>query len=70
VIRSLAVVLAIVCDVIRILFRSRAAVMAENLFLRRQLALYLERKTGRCRPTSAAKFDLVMLSRFFPGQAP
>jgi hypothetical protein len=66
VIRSLAVALAIGCDLIAVLFRSRAAVMAENLFLRRQLALYLERKTCRRRPTPATKFALVILSRFFP----
>ena len=65
-IRSFAVVLAIAHDLFRILFRSRAAVIAENLFLRRQLALYLERKTRRCRPTPATKFALVLLSRFFP----
>jgi putative transposase len=58
--------LAIVCDLIGVLFRSQAAVVAENLFLRRQLALYLERKTRRGRPTPATKFALVILSRFFP----
>ena len=63
---SLAVTVAIVRDLIRVLFRSRAAVIAENLFLRRQLALYRERKTRRSRPTPAAKFALVALSRFFP----
>jgi putative transposase len=64
VIRSLGVALAVVCDLVAVLFRSRAAVVAENLFLRRQLALYLERKTRR-RPTPATKFALVILSRFF-----
>jgi len=64
--RSLAVVLAIVGDLIAVLFRSRAAVVAENLFLRRQLALYLERQTRRRRPSPPTKFALVMLSRFFP----
>jgi putative transposase len=64
--RSLTVVLAIVGDLIAVLFRSRAAVIAENLFLRRQLALYLERKTRRRRPSPATKFALVGLSRFFP----
>jgi len=63
--RSLTVILAIVGDLIAVLFRSRAAVIAENLFLRRQLALYLERKTRR-RPSPATKFALVILSRFFP----
>jgi len=65
VIRS-STALAIVCDLVAVLFRSRASVLAENLFLRRQLALYLERKTCRRRPTPATKFALLMLSRFFP----
>ena len=57
-IRSFAVALGV-------LFRSRAAVIAENLFLRRQLALYFgaQDPAGR-RPASATKFDLVILSRF------
>src|SRR5262250_3118421 len=49
-----------------VLFRPRATLIAENLFLRRQLALYLERKTRRRRPTPATKSALVILSRFFP----
>ena len=57
--RSLTVVLAIVGDLMAMLFRSRAAVIAENLFLRRQLALYLERQTRRCRPSPVTKFALV-----------
>ena len=61
-----AVGLAITGDLMRLLFRSRAAILAENLFLRRQLALYRERKTRRSRPTPANKFALVALSRFFP----
>ena len=64
--RSLTVVLAIVGDLIAVLFRSRAAVIAENLFLWRQLALYLERKSRRRRPSPPTKFALVILSRFFP----
>ena len=55
-IRPPTVAFAIVCDFIGVLFRSRAAVIAENLFLRRQLALYLERKTRRRRPNPATKF--------------
>jgi putative transposase len=58
--------LAVARDLIRVLFRSRAAAIAENLFLWRQLALYQERKIRRSRPNSAAKFALVILSRFFP----
>jgi hypothetical protein len=69
VIRSFALASVIVLDLIRVLFRARAAVVAENLFLRRQMGLYVERKTRRCRPTPATKFALVMLSRFFPREA-
>ena len=57
--------LALIRDLARILFRPRAEIIAENLFLRRQLALYQERKARRRRPTPAAKLALVMLSRFF-----
>ena len=39
--------------------------MAENLFLRRQLGLYQERKASRRRPCPATKLALVILSRFF-----
>jgi hypothetical protein len=53
-------------DLIRSLFRSRTAVIAESLFLRRQLALFQKRKTRRSRPTPATKLALVALSRFFP----
>jgi len=62
----IAVALAMVRDLIRVLFRSRTSVIAENLFLRRQLALYQERKTRRSRPTPATKLALVALSRCFP----
>ena len=64
-IRSLAVAFAILWDLISALFRSRTAVIAENLFLRRQLALYLERETRQRRPTPATKIALVVLSQFF-----
>jgi hypothetical protein len=58
--------LAVVRDLVRIVFRQRAEIIAENLFLRRQLALYQERKARRRRPTPATKLALVALSRFFP----
>ena len=58
--------LTVLRDLIRIGLRTRAQIVAENLFLRRQLALYQERKTRRGRPTPAAKLALVVLSRFFP----
>ncbi len=56
--RSLTLVLAIVGDLIAVLFRSRAAVIAENLFLRRQLALYLERKNPPAPPQSRHEIRL------------
>src|SRR5215831_10667868 len=46
--------------------RPRAALAAENLFLRKQLALYLERQVKPRRPRVAARLTLVLLSRPFP----
>jgi transposase InsO family protein len=47
------------------LFRSRTALAAENLFLRKQLALFQERDK-RARPTTAAdRFVFSKLARFF-----
>jgi hypothetical protein len=37
---------------------------AENLFLRKQLALYLERQVKPCRASDATRLTLVMLARF------
>jgi putative transposase len=62
----LVVLLALFRDGIRAVFRSRTELIAENLFLRRQLARHQERKARRRRPAPAAKFTLVVLSRFFP----
>jgi putative transposase len=45
--------------------RTRAALAAENLFLRRQLALYRERNLKARRPDRLARFTLGYLSRFF-----
>jgi len=45
--------------------RSRSAVAAENLFLRRQLALYIEHKTKPRRATDSIRFTLAQLSRLF-----
>jgi hypothetical protein len=38
----IVVVLAVLRDLIRVGFQTRAEIIAENLFLRRQLALYLD----------------------------
>lgn len=45
--------------------RSKVALKAENLFLRKQLALYLERKVKARRATDAARLSMVLLSRLF-----
>src|ERR1700737_1446430 len=45
--------------------RSRGALAAENLFLRKQLALFQERKVKPNRATDATRFLMVLLGRFF-----
>jgi putative transposase len=45
--------------------RSNAALRAENLFLRKQLALYLERKTKPRRADDATRLALALLSKLF-----
>ena len=45
--------------------RSRAALTAENVFLRKQLAFYQERKVVPRRFDNASRYLLVLLSRFF-----
>ena len=45
----------------RLTFRTPQAVAAENLFLRKQLALYVERKTKPHRATDAVRFTLAQL---------
>jgi hypothetical protein len=50
----------------RLSVQPRCTLAAENLFLRKQLALYLERHVEPRRPKTAAKLTLVLLSRVFP----
>jgi len=45
--------------------RSRSGLAAENLFLRKQLALYVERKKKPRRATDSIRFTLCQSSRFF-----
>lgn len=47
------------------LFRSRSALVAENLFLRKQLAFYREREIEPQRLTDSARVCLVVWSRLF-----
>src|SRR5476651_624820 len=46
-------------------FRSSQSIKAENLFLRRQLALYIERGVKPCRIDLVTRIGLTLLSRFF-----
>ena len=50
---------------LRSAFQSRTALVAENLFLRKQLAFYREHKVRPRRMTDAARLSLVLLSRLF-----
>jgi transposase InsO family protein len=55
-------------DLVRFLeagFRSRAALAAENLFLRKQLALYRERQVQPRRASDPVRLGLVLLARCF-----
>ena len=49
---------------VRLGLTSRAQLAAENLFLRKQLALYQERRTKPRRPDPATRVALVLLSRW------
>jgi hypothetical protein len=64
-VRLLSTCFFLLIDAIRLACRSKEALIAENLFLRRQLGLYQERKASRRRPCPATKLALVILSRFF-----
>ena len=46
------------------MFRSRAQLAAENLFLRKQLACYIERQVRLRRTDDASRIALVLLSQF------
>jgi hypothetical protein len=64
----LAVGLAVVGEVtrfVRTALRSRTSLVAENLFLRKQLAYYQEHKLKPQPLTDAARFALVLWSRMF-----
>src|SRR2546425_13005376 len=50
---------------LQLTLRTPQAVAAENLFLRKQLALYVERKTRPHRAADAVRFTLAQLSRCF-----
>jgi hypothetical protein len=49
----------------RLLMRSRASLAAENLFLRKQLAMFQEREAKPRRPVTPIRIMLTLLSKFF-----
>ena len=53
------------CRLVFLLFRSAGALQAENLFLRRQLALYIERRVQPRRIDAATRASLALLARRF-----
>jgi hypothetical protein len=60
--------LRILGDLVHFLYfglRSRASLAAENLFLRKQLAFYQERKVKPRRADNPTRLTLVLLSRWF-----
>ena len=50
---------------LRLIFRSSQSIQAENLFLRRQLALYIERGVKPRRIDPATRIVLTLLSQLF-----
>jgi hypothetical protein len=50
VVRLISTCFVLVIEMIRVACRSKGALIAENLFLRRQLGLYQERKASRRGP--------------------
>jgi putative transposase len=70
--RFVSMLLSLVWDFlgfILLMTRSSAALRAENLFLRKQLALYLERKSKPRRANDAARLTLALLSNLFAWKA-
>jgi putative transposase len=70
--RSLDSLLNLITDLLadgflffRLLFRSRTALSAEVLFLRKQLAFYEERQVQPRRLNDSARFSLILWSRLF-----
>jgi hypothetical protein len=66
--RLVSILLDLVQDALQFLLlgtRSSAALKAENIFLRKQLALYLEREAKSRRATDATRLSMVLLSRLF-----
>jgi hypothetical protein len=69
--RLVSILLDLAQDALQFLLlgtRSSAALKAENIFVRKQLALYLEREAKPRRATDATRLSMVLLSRLFAWQ--
>ena len=69
-VRTFTFLLRLAEDMVRFVLlgsRSSAALKAENLFLRKQIALYVEREVKRRRADRATRVSLVLLSKLFAG---
>ena len=67
-VRLVSILLGLIDDVLRFgiaLTKSRTTLAAENLFLRKQLAFYRERKVKPLRLTDSARLSLLFWSRCF-----
>ena len=65
---GLAALFALICDALlwlRLTLRSTRAIQAENLFLRRQLSLYIERGIKPRRIDPVTRVRLTLLSKLF-----
>src|SRR5262245_51081015 len=58
------VLLADLLRLLRLMFRSRRQLAAENLFLRKQMACYIERQVRPRHTDNASRIGLVLLSQF------
>ena len=63
--RTAAIVLLDLCRFVRLAAYSRSALAAENLFLRKQLALFRERKVKPHRADDATRWLMAAVSRLF-----
>jgi hypothetical protein len=66
--RTVVIVVRVLSDLIggvALTFRQRVSLEAEVLFLRRQLALYVERRVKPRRLDAATRVSLMLLSRLF-----
>jgi hypothetical protein len=66
--RVAEILIRVVCEILRWLLlsvRSNRSIKAENLFLRRQLALYIERGVKPRRIDWVTRIGLTLLSQFF-----